>query len=177
MMPLAMMALGMGAKALVGAARKPKVGMLDPRKYKNMMMMSDASIGSFRNAAADTTARMNMANTAAIRQAGAAGGAPIGATMSALSGSAYNAGRGAAAIEPQLAQMQQQGRMNYYNQLQAYEGAQANTYNQQTNDMMGDIGNMTKIAMLWQSGYFDKPEDFAGNPMQQRVTQNRALLA
>ena len=87
---------------------------------------------------------------------------PSGAVLSGIAGAQYQGARGIsegmAGIEPQLQQMKRNSMMDFYNLQNQYGMGQAQMQNQYSQGWMGDIGNLTKIAMLWRAGYFDNPE-------------------
>lgn len=145
---------GMAINYLSKKLNPPKSGMLDPSQYREMFMPNAGAIrqGAMRNAAMSAAPAMSN-----IRRFGAAGRLPAGATLSAMKGAGYDAAQAGASVEPQIAEMQMQGNQNYFNAINQYSMGNQAVQNYQNESFSGDIGSMTKLAMLWQSGYFDQP--------------------
>ena len=153
--PLTMAALGYGANALWKTfGPQQSSGLEDPRKYRSQLM---PNIGAMRGQAMRNATDANMAGLSNIRRAGAAGHLPSGAVLDATAGQAYQTARGVSSIEPQLGEIKRQAEGQYLDRLNEYGAAEAGIKNQQAAGISGDIGQLTKVAMLWQAGYFDQP--------------------
>jgi len=150
-------AMSLGAnivKGLMGGNRV-KTGAIDPSQHRDLFQ---PNVNMIRQQAARSASMQTMPAVSNIRRMAAAGGMPAGAAMAGMQGAAYRGAQAASGIEPQLAQMQQQGDLNYFNAMNQYSMGQAQAGNIEQQARMGDLGSMAKIAMLWQAGYFDKPE-------------------
>ena len=157
-----MMLIGQGLNAGVKALFPYKSGAVNPAQYKDQLTYSNQDINSmYGNTMQDIGRRsasgLNL-GLSRINQAGSAGRLPAGAIMSGMAGAQYNNARGisegASQLRPQLTNMQRQAMMNYYNLQNQYSMANAQARNQNVAGWRGDIGNMTKMGMLWKAGYF-----------------------
>lgn len=145
-----------GLKLLGGSSS----GGVNPAKYKNQLTYSPADLAMIRQQAGRNAAQVNMANIARIQQEGAANRLPSGAIMSGIQGAGQQAAGAVAGIEPQLKEMQRSAMLNYYNLQNQYGMNQQAATNDFIGGFRGDIGMMTKIALLNKSGYFDQPVGF-----------------
>jgi len=161
------MAVGYGVQALSKLFRgKPQSGMVDPKSMYNQLMMSEGTVAGMRNQALENARAANMGNAMQLRQMGAAGRAPMGSIMSALQGMNYQTGRAAASIEPQIQQQKMNNAWDYYNAQNQYGQAQQQASDAYNDSWSSDIGNLTKMAMLWQGGYFGGPGGGSGGSGQ-----------
>lgn len=158
---------------LTGRKDKVKNPYENPAKYRDDLLMTPQNIAGIRNQANQSVNTQLMGTQAAIKQAGAANRMPAGAILSNLAGSQYQAARGAASIEPQLAQQKQQSIMNYLQMQGQYNQGQiqADQANQGNRELVGNtLGSLAKLAILYNSGYFNSEDAQAqqagGNPDQ-----------
>lgn len=147
----------MGAPGLMNAFRPKYPNSLNPENMKNQLMYSDASLQAIRNQMLENIRTGSRGNVAALRQMGATGRMPMGAQTAGLQGIAYQGNRAMSDTEPQLQEMKRKGAMDYYGLKQNYEMGKYNAEMADYEDVAGDLGSMTKLAMLWQGGFFDTP--------------------
>jgi len=165
--------IGYGMNAITKALFPVKSGAVDPAQYKNQLTYSNRDINNIYGTTMQDIARraasgLNL-GISRINQAGAAGRLPTGAVMSNIAGAQYNMARGvsegASQLRPSLLNMQRRSILDYYNLANRYSMAEAQARNQNIAGWRGDIGNLTKLAMLWKAGYFGSP----GEPQQPNV--------
>lgn len=162
--------LGIGAgmgllNYFTGRKDKVKNPYENPAKYRDDLLMTPQNIAGIRNQANRNVNTQLMGTQAAIKQAGAANRMPAGAILSNLAGAQYQAARGAAEIEPQLAQQKQQSIMNYLQMQGQYNQGQiqANEANQGNRELVGNtLGSLAKLAILYNSGYFKNDDGNQG---------------
>lgn len=192
------MGISAGASALSNLFGKQKNPYMDPKyleKYREDMTMSDEELTQMRNVGMAQLTRAgasaNMANAAQIKQAAAVGRMPSGAALSNLAGANYQTARGigesGAALEGNLRAQQMQGNEAFAQLMAGAEGnymtGQAMADNQNAQMWGGTIGNLGKIALLWQSGFFSPaggagtPQNLSGAPGQAGIRQPYGIPA
>ena len=142
---------------LLNKPKKPMIGMLDPRQFKDDIVMDSGDLAATRNQMLVGARGSNLANVAAIKQAGASSGMAAGDILSSLAGSSYQIGKAATEAEGSVQEMGRQSRMDYMGQLQAYQAAKASAYNQGMEQKaawtgamtQAPLGMMSKALMLW----------------------------
>ena len=167
--------LGLGAiNYLTGKKDKVKNPYVNPSQYRNDLLMTPQNISMLRNQAMQNVNSGLMVSQNRIGQMAAANRMPAGAALSGMAGAQYEAGRGAASIEPQIAEQKRRSFMDYINLQNQYGQGQmqVDQMNQQNRGLMGDtLGMLTKLAMLYNSGYFggDQQQDQGINPNPQQT--------
>lgn len=160
--PLAVAGLSLGASKLLGMLFPEQYGgrsdILDPRKFMDKMTMSDAEKGQERSLAMRDIGAAMAKPTADIKQAGAAGRLPSGATSSALAGVAQAGGQAAATVGPALEGEQRRSFGNFFRTALPFEHLRAGQVGAEANRNQAFVGALSRIAMLWQSGAFKPPE-------------------
>ena len=150
--PLAIAGIGLGTsllnKLLAPGARP---GMVDPRAYRSDIV---PNLSVIRQGARRGVSQQIMPMQAQIRQYGAANRLPAGAVLSSLSGLGYQAGRGLAQIEPELAMLKSQGMMNYLDYLNQFEAAKEGARRENIGrfNLTPEIGSLTQLLMLHSAG-------------------------
>lgn len=142
---------------LLNKPKKPMIGMLDPRQFKDEIVMDSGDLASVRNRMLVGARDSNLANVAAIKQAGAASGMAAGDILSAIGGSSYQIGKSVTEAEGSVQEMGRQSKLDYVNQLQAYQAAKAAAYNQGMEQKaawtgamtQAPLGLMSKALMMW----------------------------
>lgn len=164
--PMTILGIGAGLNTLYKLfSGRPKTGMVDPEQYKGDLTYSDADIGKMRSSMmGDITQRAGALTGRAIsgvKQAGAAGRMPSGAVLSGIAGAHYQGAKGiaegGAQLMPRLQEMKRGSMMDYYNLANRYGMGEAQMQNQWREGWQGDIGQFTKLAMLYKAGYFNQP--------------------
>jgi len=142
--------------------RKPYEG-LDPETYKDQITMDEGDLSSIRNVLLQSIQRGTV-NPAirSIKQAGAAGRMPKGATQSAISGAVSAGANALSSAEPGLQGQKRQSIMDFVNLKRGYLGDK-NMYNlaqteSSANMLQGSLGGLSKLLMLWQGGFFNKAQ-------------------
>lgn len=140
--------------------RKP-YGGFDPERYKDDITLDQGDLSGIRNTLLQSIMQSTV-NPAIrnIKQAGAAGRLPKGATQSAISGAVSAGSRAIAQAEPGLQEQRRRSIMDFINLKRQYLGDK-NLYDlaqtQSSASMLqGGLGGLSKLLMLWQGGLFDK---------------------
>lgn len=158
--PLAIAGIGAGLNLFNRLlTRQAEPGMVDPSEYRRQLI---PNFMAMRNQALQNISQANMANTSRIQQMGAAGRLPAGAVNAMLQGQAYQTGRAAASIEPQLQQLKADSFTNYLGLMNRFRGAQEEARRMNGIDLGADIGGLTKIMLMQKMGMFDLDEKKAG---------------
>jgi hypothetical protein len=140
----------------------------DFAKYKNQFVMSDADMAGMMGQTAGRAGQANLGNIAAIRQMTAGGNTPAGAQSDMMAGNAYNLGAGLAQQLPGLQMQQKQSEQDWARQMMNVQMNrsmdEADTQNENKQNWAMIPGELSKIALLWQHGYFDKDKGRGGIP-------------
>lgn len=146
-------AANVGNKLLgIGGSREPAA--VDPAKYFDKIVPSRGALGAMRHQAMINAQDATRGTEARIRQMSSAGRLPAGATFSALSELGRKRAQGVASIEPQLAEHQRRGWLDYIDLKNRYQQAKvaADERNRGRYDLSGDVGNLTQALFLYKSG-------------------------
>jgi hypothetical protein len=134
---------------------------LDPEKYREDIIIGENDLSQIRNVLLQSI-QGGVVNPAIrnIKQTGAAGRLPKGATQSAMSGAVSAGSRALASAEPGLQQQKRQSIMDFVNLKRQYL-SDKNLYDlgqtQIGSSMLqGSLGGLSKLLMLWQGGLFDR---------------------
>jgi hypothetical protein len=133
--------------------------MVDPSEFKSRLI---PDFMSMRSQALNNISSANLGNVSAIKQMGAARGLPVGAINSMLQGQAYQGGRAAASIEPELQRSQAESIMNYLGLMNRFKTAQEEARRSNVMDFGADIGGLTKIMLMQKMKMFDMPDAGVG---------------
>ena len=144
---------------------KTDFNMINPADYKNQLVMSNAEMGNIRQGVQSRLNPYIAKSQADIKQVGAAGRLPEGATQSALGGIAPKVAQQMGQFETQLQGQQRSSLANYLQMQQQYDAAkmaheQGNAQGIAAINQQG-LGNMSKIALLWSAGLFNDPSQQA----------------
>lgn len=109
-----------------------------------------------------------MSSVSGMRQAGGMGRLPRGAVLSGIAGAQYRAGQA-------LGESGERVMSELSAQQRASEMAAHNQYREDRNNwgqsFAGDIGNLTQIALLSKAGFFNQPENAAGQSLNMNSGQ------
>lgn len=150
--------IGYGINQISKALSPNRPGMLDPRKYKDELTLSDSDIAAIRSGAVSRVQRSTMPLRSDVKQFGAARRLPAGAVYSGLKGVSYEGARGISEIEPEMVGLKLGSNRNYYDLLNQYTMAEEMARRENRLFSPEDIGELTRIVMLWKAGLLEPGE-------------------
>lgn len=163
--PLISTGVTMGLSALnkILGGKKTGPGMIDPRKFKDELTMSQSDLIRGRQRIGRQINRQGATAANRLRSGTAAGRLPSGALADQLGNLQYRQGEAIGQSELDLMDKKRQMDKDYYAQLQGYERAkeEANRAAQPL-DLTDEIGTMGKVALMQAMGMFGEDEEEGG---------------
>lgn len=135
----------------------------NPEQYKEDIILSQGDLGKIRSGLMQSIQKgVVQPGIRGVKQSGAARRLPAGAISEGITGVAKGAAKQMTAMEPRIQEMRRQSILDFIN-LKRGAMADRNMYqyaqDQQSLGMtQGAMGGLAKLLMLWQGGFFNKPQ-------------------
>ena len=146
--------------------RKPKTGMVNPKKYKDDIVISDADLAGAKAQVGRTAQRTMQPAVSEMRRQFAFDRMPGGTLAGAMEKMGYRSGQAVTEAAPRFLDVQRQSQLDFRNLQNQYGIAreQARRLGASRYNLTPEIGSLTKTMMLYQAGLMGKKSTYEGDP-------------